>query len=161
MISTEHWLVHEHTQFEVLVKECRTAIEITDWWATEQFLKKMFEELRYHMAQEEEILFPAYDKKCESSASHGSTLELYNEHSVIIDGFRKLKKAVDSRSAEDAFELVVDLELLLLEHNKKEEQTFLPFASHLLFDDREELALKLNNFMVTNKSRNWGVEPLH
>ena len=156
MRSTEHWLVHGHTQFELLLRECRAAADILDWWALEQFVVKLIEGLRFHMAQEEEVLFPAYDAKCKPS--HMSTLELYNEHSVIVENFRRLEKLIKSRSSEAVYDCIVALETLMTEHNEKEERTFLPFASHLLFEDRDELVLKLKNFLVTNKSRNWGVE---
>jgi len=156
MISTEHWLVHEHTQFEVCMKECRNGIEILDWWAAEQFFRTLSEELRHHMAQEEEVLFPAYEKECGSSQKE--TLELYNEHSVIIDSFRRLRKDIDNKASKDAYDSVMDLQLLLVEHHRKEEETFLPFASSLLFEGREELVVKLNNFVLTDKSRNWGMD---
>ncbi len=156
MRSTEHWLVHEHTQFELLLRKCRAAADISDWWALEQSLVKLAEDLRFHMAQEEEILFPAYEAKCKPS--HMSTLELYNEHSVIVDNFRRLEKLIKSKSSEAVCDCIVALEMLVTEHNEKEERAFLPFASRLLFEDRDELVLKLKKFVVTNKSRNWSME---
>lgn len=155
MKSTEHWLVHEHTQFESLIRECRTAAEIGDWWAVEHFLKELVESLSYHMAKEEEVLFPAYEKKSESTDM--SSLEIFNEHSAMVDAFRKLKKLIDSRAVKETYDCVVALELLLIEHNQNEEQTFLPFASKLLFEDRDDLQLKLSNFVVTEDSRDWGI----
>jgi len=156
MRSTEHWLVHEHTQFEVLVRECRDAADISDWWALKNGFRTLVEELRHHMAQEEEILFPAYEEK--RKPSHMSTLELYNEHSVIVNSLRNLDKLIDSQSSEDAYACIVSLEQLMLEHNQKEELAFLPFASHLLFEDRDELVLKLKNFVLTNESRRWNIK---
>ena len=149
-------LFRSHTQFEALMREGLDAAKIADWWAVDQFYIKLVESLRYHIAQEEEVLFPAYEKNCESS--HMPTLALYNEHSVMVDFFRKLKKFIDSRSFDDTCDCIEALELLLIEHNKKEEDTFLPFASRLLFDDRDILQLQLQNFIVTNKSRHWGIE---
>jgi hypothetical protein len=153
MKSAEHWLVHEHTQFEFLLRECRAAADKTDWWALDRIFKKLVEQLRFHMAQEEEVIFPAYEKKRESS--HMSTLELYNEHSVIVDSFRKLDNLIEERSSKDVYDSIVTLELFMIEHNAKEEKAFLPFASHLLFDDREVLTLKLDEFVVKNESRHW------
>lgn len=155
MKSTEHWLVHDHTQIEVLLGQCRDAAEISDWWALNQFLTKFIEKLRYHMAQEEEVLFPAYDAKCKPSRI--STLELYNEHSVMVDGFRTLEKHILNKSSKSVLDCLHTLEELMLKHNEKEEKIFLPYASHLLFDDRDELAQKLDEFVVTNKSRNWNI----
>jgi hemerythrin-like domain-containing protein len=133
MKSTEHWLVHDHTELELVLRECHNAADISDWWAVEPFFTKLVTQLRYHMAQEEEVLFPAYDAKCEPS--HMQTQELYNEHSEIIVSFRKLDKYIIYRDSDKTLDFIVALELSMLEHNKKEEKVFLPFASHLLFDD--------------------------
>jgi len=153
MKSTEHWLVHDHTQFELLLSQCRDAADISDWWAVEQFFAQLVEQLGHHMAQEEEVLFPAYDAKC--MPSHMQSLELFNEHSVIVDGFRTLEKLINSRDSQTTFDWIVALELLLIQHNEKEEKIFLPFASHLLFEDRDELAEKLDRFVVSSRSRKW------
>jgi len=153
MKSTEHWLVHDHTEIEQLLGECYNAADISDWWALEQFFAKLVTQLRYHMAQEEEVLFPAYDAKCEPS--HMQTQELYNEHSEMIASFRKLNKYIINRESDKTFDFIVALQLSMLEHNEKEEKVFLPYASHLLFEDRDELEQKLDDFVVTNKSRKW------
>lgn len=155
MRSTEHWLVHEHTQFEELLRQCKGAADISDWWALEQFFLKLVESLRFHMAQEEEVLFPAYEAKCESSSM--STSELRNEHSVMIESFRELVRYINSRQSKDAYDCIVALELFMLGHNEKEELVFLPYASRLLYEDRDELLLKLDKFVVSKKSRNWNL----
>lgn len=156
MRSTEHWLVHNHTKFEQLIRECRDAADISDWWALEKKFRNLVELLHYHMAQEEEVLFPAYEEK--RKHEHKSTQELYNEHSVIVNCLRNLDKLIDSQSSQLAHTCLVSLEQLMIEHNKKEEQTFLPFASHMLFEDRDELVLKLKNFVLTNRSRRWNIK---
>ena len=119
MKSTEYWLVHEHTQFELLLRECKAAASISDWPALEHSFSRLVEALRFHIAQEEEILFPAYDAKCEPS--HMSTRELYNEHSVIVDGFRILHKIILTRSPQASYDCIASIEKLLIDHNQKEE----------------------------------------
>ena len=155
MKSAEHWLVHEHTQFEVLLRDCHDAVDILDWWAIEQLFAKIVAQLRYHMAQEEEVLFPAYDAKCGSSdmKSH----ELCKEHSAIVDSLRQLDKHIIERNPVVTLDCIVAIELDMHEHNEKEERVFLPFASYLLFEDRDDLVQKLNDFSVSDKSRKWSI----
>ena len=155
MKSAEHWLVHEHTQFESLLRECHAAADISDWWAVEQLFTKIVEQLRYHMAQEEEVLFPAYDAKC--GPSNMQSKELQNEHSVIVENLCKLDKYIIDRDSDSAHDSIAALELAMHEHNEKEEKVFLPYASRLLFEDRENLVQKLNDFVVTDKSRKWQI----
>ncbi len=155
MKSAEHWLVHDHTEIELLLGECHNAADISDWWAVEQFFAKLVTQLRYHMAQEEEVLFPAYDAKCEPS--HMQSQELYNEHSLLIESFDKLAKSISDKDAVSTIDCVAAIELAMHEHNEKEEKVFLPFASHLLFEDRDELAQKLDDFVISDKSRKWSI----
>ena len=156
MKSTEHWLVHDHTQIEDLLSSCRKEAEIYDWWALNRYLDKLIDQLRYHMAQEEEILFPAYDKKCEPS--HTLTAELFAEHNQIIKCIRDVRRLIDNKTKDGLIERVEELISLLVEHDNKEEKVFLPFASHLLYEDRDELWEKLENFTITKMSRDWDAE---
>ena len=155
MKSAEHWLVHEHTQFELLLRECHAAADIADWWAVEQLFTKIVEQLRFHMAQEEEVLFPAYDAKCEPSSMQSK--ELRDEHSVLVEDFRKLDNYIINRDSGSAHDCIAALELAMHEHNEKEEKVFLPYASRLLYEDRDDLIQKLNDFVVTDKSREWHI----
>lgn len=112
------------------------------------------------MAQEEEVLFPAYDSKLEFSVARlpsVSTQELYGEHSIIVEKIRKLAKCIHDEDADSVINRAASLELLLLEHNEKEEQIFLPYASRLLFEDRDKLEKKLEEFSLSEKSRDWGI----
>ena len=64
------------------------------------------------MAQEEEVLFPAYAAKCKPS--HMQTQELYNEHSEIIVSFRKLDKYMINRESDKTLDFIVALQLSML-----------------------------------------------
>ena len=156
MKSAEHWLVHKHTQFEELFRLLHDAADISDWWAVDQYFTDMTAQLRYHMAQEEEVLFPAYDVKCKvlDRSSKVSTRDLCNEHSKFRDMFRELEICIRNKDSECVIMLVAALELLMAEHNEKEEYIFLPFASRLLFEERDRLQEKLSKFVFTGTSRN-------
>jgi hypothetical protein len=94
-----------------------------------------------------------HDAKCEPS--HMQTQELYDEHSEIIVSFRKLDKYIINRESDKTLDFIVSIQLSMLEHNEKEEKVFLPIISHLLFEDRDDLEQKLDDFVVSNKSRKW------
>jgi len=162
MKSPEHWLVHEHTQLELLFRQLHDAADISDWWAAERFFLNLAEQLRYHMAQEEKVLFPAYDAKYKISQSSSpvSTLELHDEHSLMIEKFCKLEECIESKKSECVLSNIIFLEELIIEHHEKEEQVFLPFASHLLFEDRDELSQELNEFAIEDSSINWKIKVL-
>lgn len=155
MKSTEHWLVHDHTQIEDLLRRCCEEAEIYDWWALERYFTEFIGQLRYHVAQEEEVLYPAYDAR--RAPEHMFTDDLYEDHSRIIDIIGKIHRLIEGQEKEGLVELFKQLVDVMFEHNQKEEHVFLPFASHLLCEDRDELSEKLDNFTLSRKSRVWAV----
>lgn len=156
MKSTEHWLVHDHTQIEGLLRNCREEAYIYDWWALDRYFRELVDQLRYHMAQEEEVLFPAFDEKCEPT--HELTVELLEEHDQIIDCIKDIRRLIDNKIKDEIIERVEELVTLHVAHDGKEEKLLLPFASHLLYEDREELSEDLENFTLSEKSRDWGID---
>jgi hemerythrin-like domain-containing protein len=155
MKSTEHWLVHDHTQIEGLLRNCREEAYIYDWWALDRYFNEFIDQLRYHMAQEEEVLFPAFDEKCQPT--HELTAELLEEHDQIIECIRNVRRSIDDKAKDETVEGVERLVSLLVAHDGKEEKVLLPFASHLLYEDREELSEDLENFTMSDNSRDWGI----
>lgn len=154
MKSAEHWLVHDHTQIEVLLRRCCDEADIYDWWALERFFSGLIKQLKYHLAQEEEVLYPAYDAR--RAPEHMFTTDLYQDHDRIVETARGIHRLIDKKEKDGLVDLLGELSSILLEHNQKEEHVFLPFASHLLFEDRDELSEKLNNFALGKNSRDWG-----
>lgn len=155
MMSPEHWLVHDHTQFEDRLRQCRAAAEIEDWWTLDKVFNEMVDELKQHMAQEEEILFPAYEAR--TSAPSIPTTALRSEHDQVVQLVQDMATTILNREQEDALEALAYLEVLMIKHHEKEEDIFLPMASHILFEDREALSTRLDEFDGTETSRNWDI----
>jgi hemerythrin-like domain-containing protein len=151
--STEHWLVHDHTQIEGILTDLRKEAEILDWWALGRYLEQLIEHLSYHMAQEEEIIFTAYDKKCEPSDTQ--TAELRDQHEQLFECVQDIRRLINNKAKDQIVDRIEDLIALQVEHGNREEKVFLPFASHLLYEERDELAEKLENFKITISSRAW------
>ena len=153
MKSTEHWLVHDHTQIENLLTDFRKDAEIYDWWSLGRILQRLIEQLSHHMAQEEEILFPAYDKKCDTT--YKLTTELQAEHDQIFECVQDIRALINKQDKDRILDRIGDLITLMVDHGRREEENLIPFASHLLYEDREELSEKLENFVLTKNSRVW------
>ena len=158
MKSTEHWLVHDHSQFEYLIGQCREAADINDWWALEQAFNELVEKLKHHMAQEEEILFPAYEAR--TTAPHKPTSALRNEHDLIVKLFRDTAGFINARDVDGTDEALQTLQFHMIQHNEKEEEIFLPMASHILCNEREWLSEKLDQFDEPMYPRDWGFDPV-
>lgn len=154
MKSTEQWLVHDHTKIEYLLRHCIDDADIFDWWSLNRYFQEFVTQLKHHMAQEEEVLFPAYDAV--RGPDHFQTDQLYQQHNEIVKLISDLNHHIQSENKDGLIDTVNQLGELFKEHNQQEEHLFLPFAAHLLYGDREELSEKLDTFELSADSRDWG-----
>lgn len=153
MNSTDNWLVHEHSLYEDLLSECKDAAEIEDWANVQLIFDQLVTHLKRHVALEEGVLYPAYETA--PHAPQGPTTALREEHSTIISLFRDLAAIINTRDSEHMLESLAYLENRMIKHHEKEEDIFLPMASHILNDRRDELLRKLDEFGASNSGRKW------
>jgi iron-sulfur cluster repair protein YtfE (RIC family) len=73
-----------------------------------------------HFAIEEETLFPAFERHTGMSA--GPTEVMRAEHAEMRDLFERLAAAATAHDADEFFGLAETLNLLMQQHNMKEEQ---------------------------------------
>lgn len=155
MKSTEHWLVHDHTKIEYMLGRLCESAEINDWASSGKALRELVDNLKFHIALEEEVLFPAFEAR--TSSPHLPTESLSSEHTRIIQLLCELADIIESRNPIHMRETLPLLEAALLEHHGKEENIFLPMASHILFAEREQLSEKLNSFSEPQHPRDWSI----
>lgn len=151
MSSTDNWLEHEHSLYEDLLSGCQDAVECEDWKGADQLFGEMVASLKRHMAMEEEVLYPAYES--ESSAPQGPTQELRAEHDQILRLVGDVVRVIKSRGSDHALECLAHLENRMIKHHEKEEDIFLPMASHILDAKREEIIRKLADFDASRSAR--------
>jgi iron-sulfur cluster repair protein YtfE (RIC family) len=145
--------VHEHSLYEDLLSECKDAAEIEDWANVQLIFDQLVTHLKRHVALEEGVLYPAYETA--PHAPQGPTTALREEHSTIISLFRDLAAIINTRDSEHMLESLAYLENRMIKHHEKEEDIFLPMASHILNDRRDELLRKLDEFGASNSGRKW------
>jgi iron-sulfur cluster repair protein YtfE (RIC family) len=155
MNSTDNRLVHEHSLYENLLSRCQDAAEIEDWGAADLALRELVAHLKQHMALEEEVLYPAYEAM--AHAPQGPTQALREEHDQIVRLVRDMVRVIKSRDSEHVLECLSHLEYQMIKHHEKEEDIFLPMASHILDGKREEISLKLADFDASKSARKWDI----
>jgi hemerythrin-like domain-containing protein len=155
MNSTDNWLVHEHSLYEDLLSECKDAAEIEDWENVQLIFDQLVTHLKRHIALEEEVLYPAYESA--SHAPQGPTTALREEHGALIRLIRDLAQIINTRDSEHLLESLAYLENRMIKHHEKEEDIFLPMASHLLNASRDELLRKLGEFDASKTVRKWAI----
>ena len=155
MKSTDNWLVHEHSLYENLVSQCQDAVELEDWGTVNQVFNDLVKHLKRHMALEEGVLYPAYESA--PHAPQGPTKALREEHSDIVRLVQDMARIIKTRDSEHVFEGLVLLESRMIKHHEKEEDIFLPMASHILNTSRDELLRKLAEFDTSKTQRKWDI----
>ena len=147
MKQSETWLVHDHSLYEGLLARCQEAVEMEDWRNANQTFREMVTQLKQHMAIEDEVLYPAYEAN--TDAPQGPTAALREEHRRILHLVRDMERLLQTSDSELVLDSLAQLEWRMLKHHEKEEDIFLPMASHILYEKREEILNKLNEFDVS------------
>jgi hemerythrin-like domain-containing protein len=155
MNSTDNWLVHEHSLHENLLSRCQDAVEIEDWGAANLVFRELVTHLKQHIALEEEVLYPAYEST--AHAPQGPTQALREEHDQIVRLVRDMLQVIKTRDSEYVLECLTRLEYQMIKHHEKEEDIFLPMASHILDSNREEISQQLADFDVSKSARKWDI----
>lgn len=155
MSGSDNWLVHEHSLYEDLLSRCQDAVEIEDWGGADLIFRELVTHLKRHMALEEEVLYPAYEAAAE--APQGPTRALRDEHDQIVRLVRDMVRVIKTRDSDHVLECLVHLEKQMIKHHEKEEDIFLPMASHILHASRDELLRKLAEFEGSKVHRKWDI----
>lgn len=155
MNSTDNWLVHEHSLYEDLLSECHDAVENEDWESVNLIFSQLVMHLKRHIALEEEVLYPAYESA--PHAPQGPTTALREEHSTIIRMIQDMAPVIKSRNSEHLLECLAHLENQMIKHHEKEEDIFLPMASHILNASHDELLRKLSEYDASKVKRKWAI----
>jgi len=155
MSSDNNWLIHEHSLYENLLSRCTEAVEVEDWKTVNTLFKRMVTHLKRHMALEDEVLYPAYEAS--TTAPQGPTGALREEHDRIVQLVTDMARVLETRDSDYALECLAHLERQMIKHHEKEEDIFLPMASHILDARREEISQQLAEFDVSKIRRKWDI----
>ena len=152
-MTTDDWLIHEHSLYENLLVECQDAIEREDWHTVDAQFSELITHLKRHMAVEEQVLYPAYEAA--THAPQGPTGALREEHDHIVRLVQDMHRIFQTRDSDHALECLVHLEKEMIKHHEKEEDIFLPMASHILSARREDIERQLADFDPSKATRKW------
>ena len=155
MSTMDNWLEHEHSLYEDLLSRCAIAAENEEWGRVDLLFGQLVTSLKRHMAMEEEVLYPAYE--AEPNAPQGPTRALREEHDRIVQLVRDVAHVIRSRGSEHLLECLEHLEKAMIKHHEKEEDIFLPMASHILRESRDELLQRLDAFDASKSRRKWDI----
>ncbi|ADN09860.1 hemerythrin domain-containing protein [Sulfurimonas autotrophica] len=98
-----------------------------------------------HFAMEEEYLFPMLEEKS-GMGNMGPTNVMRMEHTQAKSLFEKMDEAYNAKDKERAFALGESMNILLQQHNLKEEQMLYTMMNNTLAQDAQEIVEKLQDY---------------
>jgi len=98
-----------------------------------------------HFDIEEEYLFPMLEEKS-GMGSMGPTNVMRMEHAQAKSLFEKMDEAYNAKDKERAFALGESMNILLQQHNLKEEQMLYTMMNSALAENSQEIVEKLQNY---------------
>jgi len=103
------------------------------------------EETLQHFTMEEEYLFPMLEEKS-GMGNMGPTNVMRMEHAQAKSLFEKMDEAYNAKDKERAFALGESMNILLQQHNLKEEQMLYTMMNSALSENADEIVAKLQNY---------------
>ncbi|MFO1361776.1 MAG: hemerythrin domain-containing protein [Burkholderiales bacterium] len=112
-----------------------------DWTQAAAEFAAFRDAMERHLKLEEEALFPAFEKHTGSAA--GPTEAMRMEHAEMRDLFERLAAAAEARDGDEFLGLAETLNLLMQQHNMKEEQVLYVLMDESLGSEAESLLAAL------------------
>ncbi len=98
-----------------------------------------------HFKMEEEYLFPLLENKS-GMGNMGPTNVMRMEHTQAKSLFEKMDEAYNAKDKERAFALGESMNILLQQHNLKEEQMLYTMMNNTLAQNAQEIVEKLQDY---------------
>lgn len=137
MNSITSYLGHGHDECDELFAAAETGVAHSQWVQSEARLAQFAGLLERHFEMEEQILFPALEAV--TGAGFGPTAVMRQEHVQIRSLLGDLRAALEAQDRDEFLGLSETLNLLVQQHNMKEEGILYPLADRHLAADAAQL----------------------
>ncbi len=143
-MTIKDFMTHKHRECDHFLAEAEEAAERGDFdTALEKYLAFKNETLK-HFDMEEEYLFPIFEQK--TGMTQGPTQVMRMEHSQAKSLFEKMDEAYNAKDKDRIFGLGESMNILLQQHNAKEEQMLYTMMQQHLMNQNDEIVEKLQNW---------------
>ena len=143
-MTIKDFMTHKHRECDHFLAEAEDAVEKGDFdTALEKYLAFKNETLK-HFDMEEEYLFPMFEQK--TGMTQGPTQVMRMEHAQAKSLFEKMDEAYNAKDKDRIFGLGESMNILLQQHNAKEEQMLYTMIQQHLMSENDEIVEKLQNW---------------
>ncbi len=143
-MTIKDFMTHKHRECDHLLANAEEAVENGDFdTALERYIAFKDETLK-HFDMEEEYLFAEFEAR--TGMTQGPTQVMRMEHSQAKSLFEKMDEAYNAKDKERIYGLGESMNILLQQHNAKEEQMLYTMMQQHLSDKNDEMVEKLQNW---------------
>lgn len=130
MKTISDYLGTDHKRCDELFAVAERSVDQDDWEQAKVAFQRFSEAQLRHLAMEETILFPAFEKATDST--DGPTNVMRSEHKQILGIMEQMDDAIARLDASDFFGHAETLNIMLQQHNMKEESMLYPMTDRAL-----------------------------
>lgn len=142
MHTVTDYMSTDHKHCDDVFAALENSVKNGRWDAAAETFKDFIEAMQAHFMMEEEVLFPAFEQATGSSA--GPTAVMRGEHQQMRDIFVELRDAFEQRNPDEFSGVADTLNIMLQQHNMKEEGILYPMTDRVLANTREEVLDAMN-----------------
>ena len=131
------FLGSDHRACDDLFASAETAAAQKNWDSARSLFERFQAAMAHHLAMEEDVLFPAFEARTGMRA--GPTQVMRMEHEQMRGLLQDMASAVAACNQDGYLGLSETLNMLMQQHNLKEENMLYPMSDQVLGGDREGL----------------------
>lgn len=143
MKTVTDYMSIDHKHCDEVFAALENSVRNGRWEIAIGAFKEFIGAMQVHFDMEETVLFPAFEQAAGSSA--GPTAVMRGEHQQMREIFDELRDALERQEANDFSGVADTLNIMLQQHNMKEEGILYPMADRMLSAGRDALLTEMRN----------------
>lgn len=141
MSDVTTYMSGEHKRCDDLFVALESAISDDDWETAGAGLQTFLDDMLHHFEIEEGQLFPEFERM--TGMTMGPTRIMRMEHEQMRGLFEELRAGMAARDADTLLGVAETLNVLMQQHNLKEEEILYPMTDQALGDGADAFARQL------------------
>ena len=137
MSTIMDFLGNDHRACDDLFASAEVAVAQKNWDSARSLFERFQTAMAHHLAMEEEVLFPAFEAR--TGMRTGPTEVMRMEHAQMRGLLQEMAGAVTNADESRYLGLSETLNMLMQQHNLKEENMLYPMSDQVLGDERDSL----------------------
>lgn len=137
MSTILEFLGGDHRMCDDLFASAEEAVGQKNWGGAQKLFDQFHATMTHHLAMEENVLFPAFE--AQTGTTVGPTQVMRMEHEQMRELMQSMAHAVIKTDFEGYLGLSETLNMLMQQHNLKEENMLYPMSDRVLAGERDQL----------------------